>query len=108
MSFVRVLPIFSVAFAVLYTIAMYFNLALFVYYPQVNQLHWRDQPGLPPPPMYWYGWLATAAIAAAAVSILCAAFPARWSARLWSGLVWAVPCGAAIFILYVLRPWFTH
>jgi hypothetical protein len=107
MNVARILPVFSVAFVVLYTIAMYFNIALFVYYPQVNQFHWHDQPGLPGPAMYWYGWLATAAIAAAVVSGLGSVFPVPRLSRA-SGLVWAVPCVAALFILYILRPWFLH
>ena len=39
MSVTRLLPLFSIAFAPLYAAAMYFNIAMFVYYPQVNELH---------------------------------------------------------------------
>ena len=108
MKFLRVLPVFSAVFAPLYALAMYFNIAMFVYYPAVNQLHWHDRPDLPQPAMYWYGWIAYAALGAAIVACILAFLPRRWIARVAPRLSWAAPLLSMLFILYVIRDWFIH
>lgn len=101
----RALPVFSAAFAVLYVIAMYFNIAMFVYYPAPAQWHWHDTPGLPGPAMYWYGWIANAAVGAAIIAALVALLPA--SLRRQSATVaWLVPLASMLTILFILRGWF--
>ena len=106
MSYLRALPIFSAVFALLYAAAMYFNIAMFVYYPQVGAFHWRDQPGLPGPAMYWYGWIAYAILGAAFAALLGALLPVRWSGRVSAHWSWTLPLAAMLFILYVIRDWF--
>jgi hypothetical protein len=106
LKYARALPIFSAAFAVLYAAAMYFNIAMFVYYPQPREFHWHDQAGLPGPAMYWYGWIAYALLGATVLAALGAMLPARWSARISSHWSWGVPLAAMLFILYVIRDWF--
>jgi hypothetical protein len=102
------LPIFSAAFAAIYAGAMYFNVALFVYYPAVNELHWIDQPNLPGPPMYWYGWIAYAILGAAIISGAALFLPPQWKERIFPRLSWAVPLLSMLFVLYVIRDWFFH
>lgn len=108
MTFLRALPIFSAVFAALYALAMYFNIAMFVYYPAVNQLHWHDQPDLPQPAMYWYGWIAYAALGAAIVAAVATLLPASLLARISPRASWAVPLLSMLFVLYVIRDWFIH
>jgi hypothetical protein len=96
--------IFSVIFAVSYTLCFYFNWPLFAYYPQVNEFHLstglQSQLG---PPILWYGWLATAAV----VSVIPASvIPRGLSGRLWPGLAWAVPGAVIVAILIYEKRWF--
>ena len=108
MKFLRALPIFSAVFALLYAAAMYFNIAMVVYYPAVNELHWHDRPDLPQPAMYWYGWIAYAALGAAIIAGITALLPAGRIARVLPRLSWAAPLLSMLFILYVIRDWFIH
>ena len=108
MKLLRALPLFSAAFAPLYAAAMYFNIAMFVYYPQVNELHWRDRPELPGPAMYWYGWIAYAAVGAAIALGLASLLPPRWVDRVAPRAAWLAPLASILFVLYVIREWFVH
>lgn len=106
----RALPVFSVAFAVLYVLSMDNNWALFTYLPRSREF---DPLVFMPaakagPAMYWYGWLATSAIGAAIVAAIVAAMPANGAARRWSVLTWAVPLVVILTIVYILRSWFIH
>ena len=56
--------------------------------------------------MYWYGWLATAAIAAFAAATLACRLPERIVGRLWSGWSWAVPIASMAVFSYLLRGFF--
>jgi len=103
---IRGFPVFSASFAVLYALAMYFNIAMFVYYPQAREFYWHDRPGVPGPAMYWYGWLAYAALGAALLAFLASFVPPKWAARVSPRWSWGVPVAAMLFILYVIRDWF--
>jgi hypothetical protein len=107
MKLARVLPLFSIVFIVAYAVALEYNLALFTYYPTVNKFHWAVQSDLPGPPMFFYGWLATAAICAAIVSGIAALLPLRIE-RWWPGLPWLAALGAMAFVAYINRVWFIH
>jgi hypothetical protein len=77
----RAFIIFSAAYAVLYLGAMYYNLALFTYYPAAKQFY-PLVPATPQargPAMFWYGWIATAALGALTLSVLSLAVPERWA-----------------------------
>jgi len=104
----RLFPAFSIAFAVLYVLAMDNNWALFTYLPRARQFHplVYSPPQGAGPGMYWYGWLATSAIAAAVIAGIAAAVPATGTARRWSGLTWAVPLAVILVIVFLLRSWF--
>jgi hypothetical protein len=109
MSMSRALPVFSVAFAVLYVLSMDNNWALFTYLPRSGEFH--ALVFLPPTPragpaMYWYGWLATSAIGAAVAGAAASWAPANWAGRRWSALTWAVPLVVILVIVYILRSWF--
>jgi hypothetical protein len=106
MSIVRILPVFSVAFIVVYAICLYFNIPLVTYYPTVGQWHWTVQPGLPGPPMYYYGWLANAAIGAIVISAVAALVPPVQ--RLWTGWSWVAAVATIVMVVYINLVWFTH
>jgi hypothetical protein len=109
MTFGRVLPVFSIVFAVLYVLSMDNNWALFTYFARAREFH--PLVATPPTPragpaMYWYGWLATAAIGAAIATAVAAVVPPRWTAWLWPGFTWAVPLAVILVLLFLLRGWF--
>ncbi|HEV8015645.1 MAG TPA: hypothetical protein VGP48_08930 [Stellaceae bacterium] len=103
----RALPLFSAAYAVLYVIAMYFNIAMFVYYPAPAEWHWHDTPGVQGPAMYWYGWIAYAVIGAATVAGLGALLPAKLRRASATG-AWLVPLASMLAVLFIIRSWFIH
>jgi hypothetical protein len=96
--------IFSMLFAVIYSLCFYFNWPMFAYYPQVNEFHLstelQNQLG---PPILWYGWLATAALASAVVAVV---IPRRVAGRLPPNLAWAVPGAMILAILIYEKRWF--
>lgn len=101
----RALPIFSAVYAVLYVIAMYFNIAMFVHYPQTGKWSWHDVPGQAGPAMYWYGWIANAAIGAAIISVVLAYLPVL-QRRVAATGAWLVPLLSMLTVLFIIRSWF--
>jgi hypothetical protein len=101
MSMEKVLPIFAAAFAVIYVLAVEGNWALFTYHPKLGEWGWLAQPAKVGPPMYWYGWLATSALGATAISLLTWPLARRWSAQFWLG--WAVPLVVMFIFIYLFR-----
>jgi hypothetical protein len=106
MSITRVFPLFSAVFVVTYAFAVYFNLALFTYHPQLNEFAWLVEPPRAGPAMYWYGWILTSALVAAVMSVLALAVPSRWTARIWAGWTWLIPILVIGFFVYLLRNYF--
>jgi hypothetical protein len=96
--------VFSITFAVVYTLCFYYNWPLFAYYPQVNEVHLSggliDTAG---PPILWYGWLASAALISAAAAMIV---PPGVSNRLWHGWAWIIPAGVVVAILIYEKRWF--
>ena len=106
---------YGTGFAVLYVIALKFDLALFTVYPSLGIIlpgthHPRDVAGpslaFLAPAIYWYGWTATAALGALVVGLLAALLPERWTLRFWPGWLWVVPALAMIACVYLTLPWF--
>jgi hypothetical protein len=108
MKSARACIVFATAYAVLYLAAMYYNLALFTYYPAAKQfaLLVPATPQAPGPAMFWYGWIASAALGALALSLLSLLAPARWATRLWPGWSWVVPTVVFVMLIVILRGWF--
>lgn len=88
---------FGIAFPLLYTAFERLNWPLFTYHPVSGLLEFGRQPAGVGPPMFWYGWIVLATIAAFVVSaaativpgqglrratIFCCALAALWPAAL--------------------------
>lgn len=111
MSWGRALPVFSAVFAVIYLACMYFNIALFSYFPRLHEWFWLTVTNPGPksgPGMYWYGWIANAVIGASVIATLSLLVPARVSDRAASLSSWAAPSAVILVLLFILRGWFTH
>lgn len=106
---------YGMAFAVLYVAALFGNLALITVYPSLGIVllgtH-RPKDAVDPalgfvvPPMYWYGWLASAALGAVAVGVIATFLPARWTQAFGSSWVWAIAAGSMAACVYLTLPWF--
>ncbi len=71
---------FGIAFTLLYTVLERLNWPLFTYQPAVGKLYfWLHRPlGGEGPPMYWYGWIVNAAIAAFVVGWIATIISGQW------------------------------
>ena len=96
------LKIFSIVFGVFYLPAFYFDLALFRYYPEVREFHWMRTDNIGPV-ILWYGWIATAALASAAIAFIV---PRKMAEHLWPGWVWILPTVSVLVTLIYERRWF--
>src|SRR5215475_2937747 len=70
---------FGIAFTLLYTVLERLNWPLFTYQPAVGKLYfWLHRSlGGEGPPMYWYGWIVNAAIAAFVVGWIAQIIPGQ-------------------------------
>ena len=95
---------FAVAFAIAYAVFFWFNLPMFLYYPQVGLLHWgwTAVPSVGPG-MAWFGLMADAALIG-----LVAAFvlPRSLVERPLHNFVWVIPIIAMVVYAIILRNWF--
>ncbi|HMF24510.1 MAG TPA: hypothetical protein VKG24_20630 [Pseudolabrys sp.] len=105
---------FGAAFAFFYVVARLRGLALFTVYPSqgivlLGTHRSRDfaDPVLDflAPEMYWYGWVASAAVGALVIGLVAALLPDRLS-WFWARCVWIVPPIAMIACVYLTIPWF--
>jgi hypothetical protein len=106
----RALPIFSIAFPLLYLPVMYFNLPVFTYVPKMREFHFLlfPPPAAQGPGMFYYGWLLTAGIGAVLIAVAVSYLPEKSAARIPSTLTWLAPLVVLAFLLDILSPWFTH
>lgn len=106
------LPVFVITFAAVYAaayyVAVYYNLALFSYGPAVGEWTLFNRPASAGPTMFWYGWIATAAIVAAAAGLIACMLPESIGKRVWPGLAWLVPLCSIAAIAYLLRGYLAH
>jgi hypothetical protein len=72
---------FAVCCAVLYAICTELNLPLVTYHPVIGEIDLGRTPPRSGPAMYWYGWMLTAGVAAAALAALATLVPERWLQR---------------------------
>ena len=105
---------YGAAFALLYAAAHARGLALFTVYPSqaivlLGTHRSRDvaDPVLDflAPEMYWYGWIAFAAVGALAIGLVAALLPDRLG-RFWAWCACVVPLIAMIASVYLTVPWF--
>jgi hypothetical protein len=68
----------SIAFPLLYTVYERLNWPLFTYHPVLSVVDFGRQPAGVGPPMFWYGWIALAALSALVVAGVATIVPARW------------------------------
>lgn len=106
--FARFVVTFASAYAVVYFFAVTYNWALFSYGPAVGQWTLFTQAAAAGPTMYWYGWIATSALAAAGMAALVALLPRRLTHWIWPGFAWLVPVGSIAALVYLLSGYFTR
>ncbi len=104
--YARALPVFAVAFALIYLAAEQMNWPLFTHHPRVGDWEWLRKPPRAPnaPAMHWYGWLATSAIGATLVSL--ASLPLTKGRQLPSWIGWAIPLAVMVLFVYLFRSFF--
>jgi hypothetical protein len=100
----RALPVFTAAFTLIYVAAVERNLALFTYHPRIGEWGFLAEPPRSGPAMYWYGWLATSLIGAAAISIALLPLTAKHRPPPWIG--WGIPLAVMLSFVYFLRVFF--
>jgi hypothetical protein len=105
---------YGAAFALFYAVAHARGLALFTVYPSqaivlLGTHRSRDvaDPVLDflAPEMYWYGWIASAAVGALVIGLVAAVLPSRLCG-FWAYCAWVVPPLAMIACVYLTLPWF--
>ena len=74
---------FGIAFTLGYTVFQMLNWPLFTYMPAVGRTYfWLHRPlSGEGPPMFWYGWIVTAAINAFVVGWIATIVPGHWLRR---------------------------
>jgi hypothetical protein len=106
---------FGAAFAVFYVVALAGKLALFTVFPSLGivlpgNVQTKDfadpAMGFLAPPMYWYGWTASAALGALLFGLIAAFLPQQWTRRIWLGWSWMIPLLAMLACVYLTMPWF--
>jgi hypothetical protein len=97
---------FGIAFTLLYTVLERLNWPLFTYQPAVDKLYfWLHRPlSGEGPPMYWYGWIVNAAIAAFVVGWIATTISGQWLRRatiFWCALAALWPTALAGLRIYI-------
>ena len=98
--------VFAVVFVLVYVVAVEANYALFTYHPASGEWGAGVQKARDGPAMYWFGWLATSALAAAGAGAAATLLPGSVTRRLWSGWAWIVPVGVMLVFCYLLKGFF--
>ncbi len=98
--------VFTAVYAFAYVIAVWQNYALFTYHPATGALALGVEKPHDGPAMYWFGWMATAGLAAAGACLIACLVPERYARRVGSGCSWTVPLGVLFFFAYLLRGYF--
>jgi hypothetical protein len=98
--------VFTITYCIAYALTFRFGWQLVTYYPAIGRFSTGELPfATAGTPIYLYGWVATATLAALAVSALSLLVPERWTRHAWHGWSWLVPAAAALFCLYAVRIW---
>jgi hypothetical protein len=72
---------FAIGYAVVYVICTELNLPLLTYHPVIGEIDFLWAPERRGPVMYWYGWMLTSFIAAAAIAAIASITPEAWLQR---------------------------
>lgn len=99
---------FAAVYAAVYYVALYYNWPLFSYGPAVGEWTLFNHAASAGPTMYWYGWIATAALAGGAVGFVVCRLPGNLRRHIWSGFAWLVPVCSIAAIAYLLSGYFTR
>jgi hypothetical protein len=111
----RAFPAFAVGFALFYAPGYSFTGAtstvswpLFTYFPAIDTWRWFLIPGNDNsgPPMWWYGWIASAVLVGLVFALIALLLPERAIRNILAALVWIVPICAFIFLLNWELSWF--
>jgi hypothetical protein len=96
--------VFMLAYCLVYTAALLWDLPAFLYYPLGGHFSWGPTvvEGLGPA-MAWYGILAEAALIAAILAVIV---PDRWFADRMQNVLWTVPVAAMLICTYLMRIFF--
>jgi hypothetical protein len=98
--------VFAVVYAIAYVVAVENNYALFTYHPALGEFAAGVQKAKDGPAMYWYGWLATAGIAASLASLGAALLPAPLTRRMRPASSWVAALAAMLVFCWLLRNFF--
>jgi hypothetical protein len=98
--------VFAVVYAVVYVLAIEQNYALITYHPVLNEFGLLAEPPRAELAMYWYGWMATAGIAALVSGVISGFVPESVTQRLWSGWSWVIPVAVMLVVSYIHRGYF--
>ncbi|HYK80082.1 MAG TPA: hypothetical protein VEU95_10650 [Micropepsaceae bacterium] len=96
------LMVFSLAAAIAYTLAYYFDWPLFVYDLTGGELRFFATTASGPA-ILWYGWLMTAILAGLVATLLV---PPRLIERFLPDLLWFVPAVLIVAALLYEKRWF--
>jgi hypothetical protein len=105
-SFYPFVVVFPVVYSISYLIAVEYNYALFTYHPAIEEFGALVQPPRDGPAMYWYGWMATAALVALFAAMIATFIPERSVRQLWAGWSWTIPIASMVAFGYILKGFF--
>ncbi|MGE0652997.1 MAG: hypothetical protein AB7P12_14810 [Alphaproteobacteria bacterium] len=104
MSAIRSAAVFAAVFAVAYVVSVEANLAAVTYHPRLAAWDlWAAAPRNGPA-MYYYGWIATAAVIAGGITLALQPVIRRVAVPVWIG--WAIPLVCVLSFLWFLRMFF--
>lgn len=98
--------VFAAAYSLIYVFAVEQNWALFTYHPATNTFAPLTGKAPAGPSMYWYGWMSTAALGAAAIAALVSLLPPAVTRRIPFCFAWAVPLCVIVVFAFLLRGFF--
>jgi hypothetical protein len=88
---------FAIAYPILYIACVELNLAAFTYHPALGVFAFgADRPREGLPAMYWYGWIASSAVAALVIAAVAAYLPDGLVRKLPAASAWVVPFAAVL------------
>jgi len=103
----RLLPLFSLAFALCYGYAASVHLEIFIYYPAIDDWTRATKPlAEAGPPMLWYGWIAFGSVGGLLAMLAGLGLPRRLERSVWPALSWMSAFGVALVQIWLARAWF--